>query len=368
MTPRPLAPSVFLALLAGGRGTRFWPLSRQSLPKQFLPLGGEKTLLQQTRERFAPLVAAERTFVIARAEYEGLIRSQLPELPPGNILAEPSPRDTAPAIGLAALEARRRAPDALLIVSPSDHRVSDPEAFRAAVTAAVLRAGEGGLGTLGVEPDRAATSFGYLRTGPAASDGARPVERFVEKPDQETARRFLDEGNYLWNAGLFVFRVAEFFQALAKADPGFAAGLEALESARESGRENEAEAAWARLPATSLDYALMERASGVWTIPLKAGWDDVGTWAAAEKPLSRDEEGNASAPDEEGGAVFTNSSNSSVFLGGGRERGPLPVLVGVEDLIVVSTRDVVLVCRRDRVEEVRRAVEELRRRGRDELL
>ena len=365
--------ATFLALLAGGRGTRFWPLSRQSLPKQFLPLGGDRSLLQQTRERFAPLVPAERTFVIARSEYEPLVRTQLPDLPAGNFIAEPSPRDTAPAIGLAALEARRRDTDARLVVAPSDHRVADPAAFRTAVTAALQRAGEGGLGTLGVEPDRPATSFGYLRTGAGKGTAVRKVERFIEKPDLATARRLIEGGNVLWNAGLFVFRVKEFFDALAAADPGFAAGLEALGTARErspGANATEVAHAWARLPATSLDYALMEKASGVWTVPLRAGWDDVGTWAAAETPLPRDADGNAVAPEEarDGGAIFTATTGSTVFLGAGRERGPLPVLVGVEDLIVVSTRDVVLVCPRDRVEDVRRVVDELRRRGRDDLL
>ena len=360
------SPSLFLALLAGGRGTRFWPLSRERMPKQFLRLGSDKSLLQEARERYAPFVSASRTLIVAGELYTGLIRQQLPEIPPGNLLVEPSPRDTAPAVGLAALEVRRRNPRAVLAVSPSDHRIADMGGFHEALARATRRAWQGGLGTLGVTPDRPATSFGYLSiSSESESEGSRRVKEFVEKPDSATAARYLVEGNILWNAGIFIFRVDVFFEALSTAAPRLAEGLERLERARSAEDPGAVSEAWASLPKTSIDYALMERAPDVWTVTLDAGWDDVGSWASAEKSLSRDEKGNAATAGE---TLFLDAARTTVFAAGRSGTGRAIVLIGIEDLIVVDTEDVLLVCRRDRCEEVKKAVEEFRNRGREDLL
>lgn len=371
------APRLHLALLAGGRGTRFWPLSRRGLPKQFLRLGGaggpgrDGTLLQRTVARYAPAIPIGDVLVVAGPAYRDLVAANLPDLPPGNLLVEPSPRDTAPAVCLAAIEARRRDPSTVLVVSPTDHRVADTRAFLTALSRAVERARSGGLGTLGVTPDRPATSFGYLRTeGSADATGALSVERFVEKPDTGTARGYMEDGRHLWNAGIFLFRVDRFFAELARSAPELAEGAARLERALAAGDPAGIESAWSALPATSIDYALMEKAGDVWTVPLDAGWDDFGGWEAAEKLLAKDARGNSVSGAQ---AVFLGTSRTTVFGRGGdadagEGRVRTTVLVGVEDLIVVDTEDVLLVCRRDSAEQVKRAVEEIARTGREDLL
>jgi mannose-1-phosphate guanylyltransferase len=353
--------------MAGGRGTRFWPLSREGRPKQFLQLAGSGSLLRQAWERYRPFIPPEDALTVAAGRYHDLIREQLPEISEANLLEEPSPRDTAPAAALAALEVRRRDPSGVMILSPSDHVVTDAPAFQDAVLRAVSRAGSGGLGTLGVRPDRPATSFGYLRIdAEAGGGGAHRVEAFFEKPDPATARRYCESGEYLWNAGIFVFRVDVFFAELRRAAPDLAAAVESLEKAREAGNAAEVARIWENLPRTSIDYALMERAPDVWTVPLAAGWDDLGSWLAVEKPLARDEQGNR-APS--GKALFVETTGSTVFqstLPGKDAR--LVTLVGLDDVIVVETDDVVLVTRRDRAESVKAVVERLRREGRTDLL
>jgi len=361
-----------LVLLAGGRGTRFWPASRTARPKQFLKIDGGTSLLRRTWERYhaPPAGGPARTLVVAPAEYHEAIRRELPGLPPADLIAEPSARDTAPAVGLACLEARRGDPRALVVVSPTDHRVAEPAAFGAALAAARTRAGAGGLGTLGVRPDRAATEFGYLKlAGPPAGRTPAAVERFLEKPDRDAAQRLIAGGDVLWNAGIFVFRADVFFAEAARVAPALASGLDAFDRARASGDTAGAREAWDALPALSLDYSLMEKAGDVWTVPLDAGWDDLGGWDAAARLLPADADGNATeTPD----SLFVDARRCAVFGGPGDATAgpgePLTVLVGVEDLVVVRTADVTLVARRDRAAEVKQVLDRLRALGREDLL
>jgi len=336
-------------LLAGGSGTRFWPASRAARPKQFLALAGREPLLIDTWRRVRKLAPVSRIRVVAPARLVGGIRELLPGLRPENLIVEPSPRDTGPAIALACAMLGRDEPSALAAVFPTDHVIRDREAFARSVAVAAAAATEGALVCLGVRPDRPATGFGYLRCAARPRTGrAVAVERFVEKPPLQKARAYLRSGRYLWNAGMFVWRVDRFAQELRRTAPAIARAIEGTLAGRRG--------AWARAPRRSVDYAVMEKAEGVRVVPLRAGWDDVGSWEAATR--LRAEAGLA-----DGAHVRIDSPGSAIF---GDER---PVaLVGLPGVTVVDTADALLVVSNEKAERVREVVEELRRRRRKDLL
>ncbi len=336
-------------LLAGGSGTRFWPLSRADRPKQFLALSGREPLLAETWRRVRKLAPRERVWIVAPAALARSIRRLLPELLPSRLILEPSPRDTAPAIGLACATIARRAPGAIVGVFPTDHVIRDETAFVRSVSVAIAAAAEGALVCLGVRPDRPATGYGYLRCAvrPVGLRAVR-VERFVEKPDEARARRYLRSGRYLWNGGMFVWRAERFLEELGRHAPAILRGLRAVASGRRRG--------WTRLPRISVDYAVMEKASDVKVVPLEAGWDDVGSWDAAAR--LRDEAGWA-----DDRAFLFESPGSHVF-GCGR----VVAVVGVPDAVVVDTHDALLVLSRPRAEAIRKVVDRLRERGLDGVL
>jgi mannose-1-phosphate guanylyltransferase/mannose-6-phosphate isomerase len=353
-------------ILAGGSGTRFWPLSRHDRPKQLLALEGERTLLRGTLDRLRPLVAPEDVWISTTEGLAGKVREALPEVPPEQVLLEPVGRNTAPAIGWAVRclpEAARRG---VVAVLPADHRVGDPEAFRRALARAEAAAGAGDrVVTLGVTPRWAETGYGYLELEPLPGRGKAPgggeeenglrrVRRFVEKPTPERAGEFLRSGDYLWNAGIFVFRGQVLLDALARHEPDLARGLE--EIAAEPSRLAEL---YPRLPAQSIDYAVMEKLEGIAAVPLDCGWSDLGSWEALTEVLPRDAEGNA----RRGDVLAVDSRENLLFA----DAGTIAV-VGVEGLVVVRTGDAVLVCPRERSQEVRRIVDELAGRGRRDLL
>jgi mannose-1-phosphate guanylyltransferase len=336
-------------LLAGGSGTRFWPLSRGRKPKQFLPLASKSPLLVETWRRAEKLAPRERIWVIAPRALARDVRRMLPDLGRGNLVTEPSPRDTAPAIGLACATVARRDPEAVVGIFPTDQVIRDTRAFVRSVRAAAREAERDALVCLGVTPDRPATGFGYLKCAARAS-GSRPVdvERFVEKPDLARARRFVKSGRYLWNAGMFVWRVRRFLDELERTAPRTRRAVQSVAEGRER--------AWSRAEKLSVDYAVMERASGVRVVPLRAGWDDVGSWEAAARLL-----GEAGLLAK--GHVLVESPGSAVF---GEDR--LVALVGTPNVTVVDTPDALLVVSNDESERVREVVTELRRRRRKDLL
>lgn len=344
-------------VLAGGSGTRFWPASRRSKPKQLLALEGERTLLQATVDRLAPLVPANHVWIATTAALAGEIHAQLPELASERILVEPALRNTAPAIGwaLGAMpEAVRSGPVAVL---PADHRVGDAAAFRATLaTALAAAADDDRVVALGVVPRWAETGFGWLELGEAlpGAAGLRHVARFREKPDRATAEAYLASGRHLWNAGIFVFRGSTLLGHLELLAPEIGRGLAAIraEPARAAER-------YAALPATSIDYAVMEKLEGLATLPLDCGWDDLGSWQALYEVLAADPAGNR----VHGEAVAVESQGNLLFS----DQGTVAVL-GVEGLVVVRTGDAVLVLPRERAQEVRRVVEALEAAGRSDLL
>ncbi|MFL6235756.1 MAG: mannose-1-phosphate guanylyltransferase [Thermoanaerobaculia bacterium] len=343
-------------ILAGGSGTRFWPLSRKSRPKQLLALEGERTLLRDTLERLAPGIGPESVWVCTTEALADAVRRDLPEVPPEQILSEPEGRNTAPAIAWAVRSMPEEARRDVVAVLPADHRMGDPAAFRAALErAARVVEREDRVMTLGVVPRWAETGYGYLELELGeGEEGVRRVRRFVEKPSAENAERFARSGNYLWNAGIFLFRGTTLLDVVARLQPELARGLEEIAAAPDRLRE-----LYGRLPADSIDYAVMEKLDGIATVPLDCGWSDLGSWEALDEILPKDAQGNTGRGD----ALAVDARGNLLFA----DQGTIAVL-GVEDLVVVRTGDAVLVMPKARSQEVRKIVNELTSRGRGDLL
>jgi mannose-1-phosphate guanylyltransferase/mannose-6-phosphate isomerase len=343
-------------ILAGGSGTRFWPLSRKRRPKQLLALEGERSLLHETLERLGPLIGPESVWVCTTEPLAAQVRAELPQVPPDRILLEPEGRNTAPAIGWSVRSMPEAARRGAVAVLPADHRVGDGAAFRKTLEqAARIVEREDRVIALGVVPRRAETGYGYLELEPEArADGLRRVRRFVEKPSPENAARFVASGNYLWNAGIFVFRGSTLLGILERLQPELARGLEEIAAAPERLSE-----LYRRLPADSIDYAVMEKLDEICTLPLDCGWSDLGSWEALDEVLPPDGQGNTGrgdrlAVDAHGNLLFADAGTIAI--------------VGVEGLVVVRTGDAVLVCPKSRSQEVKRLVSELASRGREDLL
>jgi mannose-1-phosphate guanylyltransferase len=353
--PSPLQAdeSLYAVILAGGHGERFWPLSRKAKPKHHLALFSERTLLSATLDRLAGLVPPERTLVLTGADQASAVRALLPELPPDNFVVEPLRRDTAAAMALAAGVLAKRNPNATAIVLPADHHIPSLEGFQntlcKAVTAARLHST---IVTIAIPPDWPCSGFGYLELGErqVAEDAARPVRRFHEKPSVEVATDYLQRGNFLWNAGMFVWPVGVLARALQNTAPELAQFFEALRQAEDL--DEFLKEHFARVPKISFDYAVMEKFSGALAVDADFAWDDLGGWTAAGKYLPKDAANNASnAPlqtlDAEGNIVFSNDPSQHVAL------------LGVRDMIVVNTGDALLVCAKDRAEHIKQLLASL---------
>ncbi|MCA3247662.1 MAG: mannose-1-phosphate guanylyltransferase/mannose-6-phosphate isomerase [Azospirillum sp.] len=346
-------------ILSGGAGTRLWPLSRELYPKQLLPLAGERSLIQDTAlraggEAFGPPI------VVCNEEHRFVIAEQLRrvDIAPRAIVLEPVGRNTAAA---AAAAAGVLAPGEIILLLPSDHAIKDVPAFLAAAAHAAAAARAGRLVTFGIDPERPETGYGYIKRGAALPglDGAFAVDRFVEKPDAETARKYIAEGGWAWNSGMFMLPGELFLGELAKFEPGIArAAADALAKAkRDLDFVRLDKDAFAAAPSKSIDYAVMERTSAAAVVPARLGWSDVGAWDALWELGKRDEAGNVVQGD-----VIAEATRNSYL----RTEGRLLATLGVEDLIVVDTRDATLVARKDQAQHVKKIVDRLKAAGRSE--
>ncbi len=345
-------------VMAGGRGTRFWPRSRKSLPKQCLALTSDRTLIQETVDRIRPVVPPERVLVVTGPDMADTIRAQLPELPAGNVLVEPSGRNTAPCIGWAAVEIERRGGGAMVVL-PSDHRITDPESFCDVVRAALVAASSSGhLVLLGQTPDRPHTGYGYLAMGPVArSELGLPfhrVDRFIEKPSAERAAVLLEQGGVLWNGGMFVWTTEAILRAFERHMPRSYAALRAI-----AGGASVSER-WLDLEATSIDYGVLEReADGLLAVPCAFGWSDLGSWEAMADVFPAGPLGHAQVA----GGVAVDGGGHVVYA-----PDKVVATVGVDGLIIVDTGDVLLVARRSAAERLGVVLQRLEADGLGRLL
>lgn len=363
--------ALHILIMAGGSGVRFWPRSRARRPKQFLDITSERSLLEETVLRIQPL-GPEQVMVVTnalQAEGSAKLLERLGE-PVGTeldaasglrVVAEPVGCNTAPAIALGAALIARHDPDAVMCVLPADHHIGLPEAFREVLSAAADAAGDGALVTVGIAPTRPETGYGYIEMGEAlpGSPGVHAVRRFREKPDRVTAERFLSQGGFLWNSGMFVWRVDAIMGALERHMPELFALAEPLVAAQAAELPARVARMYAEAPAESIDYGVMEKHDEVLVLPADVGWSDVGSWTSLQELLPADAAGNRVSGD----AYVVDAHNCLVQAG-----ARTVAVVGVEGLAVVETDDAVLVCPLDRAQDVRRIVDLLREQGRDELL
>ena len=355
----------YALIMAGGTGTRLWPLSRENRPKQVLPLIGDRTMFQIAVGRLAPLFRPERIFVVTGRDQVNLLHAQESGIPEQNFVVEPMGRGTAPAIALSAIRLRQHDPAAVMAVLTADHYIADEAGFRRALLAAGKIAQQGYLVTLGVTPDYASTGYGYIERGDSVESVddvlAYAVVAFREKPSQEVAERFLADGRHSWNSGMFIWRVDRFLSELARTMPELFAQLDEIDRALDTPQSaNVLAEVWPHVASQTIDYGVMEKARDVVVIPIDVGWSDIGSWSSLLDLLPGDEDGNVCLHAEHV------SAGSRRVLVHGRER--MVATIGLEDIIIVDTEDVVLVCRKDQAEAVKRMVDRLKVEGRTDIL
>jgi mannose-1-phosphate guanylyltransferase len=356
--------SFYAAIMAGGVGTRLWPLSRQTRPKQALPLISDRTMFQHAIERLAPLFPPDHIVVVTGPKHAEILRPQTPELPDENLILEPMGRDSGPAVGLGAIHLQRRDPEAVMAMLTADHYIANVERFRAALAAAEKVARTGKIVTLGIKPEFPSTGYGYIRQGESLGrfDGFEvfKAEQFTEKPDAIRASAFLESGRYSWNSGMFIWRVDQVLAEFERQRPQIYLQLMRIASAL--GTPDAARVlaeVWPQIQRISVDYAIMERAHNVAVIPVDIGWSDVGSWATLLEIVPGDEWGNVVT----GKHLAIDTARTLV-----RSEGRLVVTIGLEDMIVVDTDDALLICPRERAQDVKAVVDRLKRDGQDELL
>ena len=353
-------PALYAIIMAGGSGTRFWPASRRSQPKQYLRIASERPLLFETWKRIEGFIPPERILVVTTIDQIDHVRATLPDLPAENIVAEPASRNTGPAVAMAALEIKRRDPDSIQIVLPADHVIRPREAFHRSLLAAAEEANQlGSLIVFGIRPSHPATGFGYIEAGEMSREVRHTpvyrVRQFVEKPDLRRAEEFLFQGSFFWNAGIFVWHTDAICKALEEYMPDCYANLSKPSTAQDLAK------LYAELPAQSVDVAIMERAPNVRMLPIDYFWSDVGSWDALANVLPKDDEGNVVS----GGAQLVAESSRGCIAHA--DEGELIALIGVQNIVVVHAGDATLVVRRDRVQDVRQLVENLKEGNREFL-
>jgi mannose-1-phosphate guanylyltransferase len=350
-------------IMAGGRGTRFWPRSRKSLPKQFLSLTGDgKTMIQLTVDRLRPLVDIEDVFVSTNRDYAALVKEQIPDIPEDNILCEPIGRNTAPCIGLGAIHIAKKYSDAIMIVLPSDHQIKMPDLFRDTLNEASMIAEEdNNLVTIGITPNYPETGYGYIKYDPEKRNKTGySVDGFVEKPNLEKAQEYLSTNQYLWNAGQFVWKVSSIMNDIKQFMPDTYDKLQRI--ANTIGTDsydfvlNEE---FSAMESQSIDYGILEKASDIFVIPGNFGWDDVGSWLAVERLQKSDDSNNIIA-----GNVLAVKTGNCIIQGGKK----LIAAVDLDNMIIVDTDDALLICPKDHAGDIKEAMTTLENQGKEEYL
>ncbi len=349
---------IYPVLLCGGSGTRLWPLSRRAFPKQFLPLISDKSLLQATLLRLHGLTQLSAPIVVCSNDHRFLVADQLQEvgITPSSLILEPVARNTAPAVALAAFAALQRDANAQLLILPSDHNIGDVAAFHAAINAARPIADAGYMTTFGIVPDKPETGYGYIHQGEKLSEGGFQVAQFVEKPDAARAQQYVEAGDYLWNSGMFLFGAQLFLDELNAFQPEI---YEATRLAFERAQVDldflrADEASFAASPSISIDYAVMEQTKRAAVVPADIQWNDIGSYVAMWEIEAKDKDGNAGR----GQVSFFDSSNNYV-----RTEKQLVAMLGVDDMIVVSTPDALLVTKKEHAQDIKKIVDKLREDG-----
>lgn len=350
-------------IMAGGRGERFWPKSRKSIPKQFLSLTDDgKTMIQLTVERINSLVTIEDVFIVTNRDYKKLVKEQLPDLPEENILCEPVSRNTAPCVGFGAVHIANKYKDAIMLVLPSDHLIKYARMFTQTLTEGCKLAEKGNnLVTIGITPDYPETGYGYIKFNPDKSEGqAYAVDRFVEKPNLEVAKEYLETEEYLWNSGMFIWKVSTILDNIKNLLPDLYEGLKTIQNAIGTDEEEIVlEKTFFEFPSVSIDYGIMEKAKDIYIFPGVFGWDDVGSWLAVGRIKKSNESGNVVE-----GNVITIESKNNIIQG----EKKLIAVVGVENVIIVDTEDATLICNKNSAMDIKRVVENLKICNRDEYI
>jgi len=348
---------VYAVIMAGGVGTRFWPKSRESNPKQFLSLFGETTMIQQTAERLKGFIKEDQLVVVTNRDYSGLVKNQIPKINPENIIGEPIARNTAPCIASAAALLNKKDPDSVMIVLPADHIIGKPGEFKRVLETAVNTAkSKKSLVTIGIKPSRPETGYGYIHREKNAeiSQYSYPVYRvreFTEKPDFSTASKFLDSGEYLWNSGIFIWKTSSILEAFRNHLPKIY--LQAVKLQKSTFSEFDIKAFYEECPAVSIDYGIMEKAERVHVIPGDFDWNDVGSWKAVHELSDKDTEGNTNL---RGRAIFVNSANNYISSEGKK----LIAFAGVDNVALVETDDAILVVNLEQAQDVKEVLERLK--------
>ncbi len=360
-----MADHFYALIMAGGVGSRLWPLSRQKSPKQVLPLMGDHSMFMMAVERLQPLMSPEDVLVVVGEEQVDLLKAEGAGIPDRNYVIEPAGRGTAPAIALSAIALRQRDPEAIMAVLTADHFIGDDEGFCEVLKAACEVAAQDHLVTLGITPSSPSTGYGYIERGRFLMNAngftAYQVRAFREKPDLVTAKHFVTSGRHSWNSGMFVWKVARFLDELSRTMPEFYGQLLTIEAALGTADYDRVlREVWQDVQTQTVDYGVMEKARDVAVIPAEFGWNDVGSWATLLEILANDEYGNVIRRAEH---VGVETSNTLVF---GHDR--LVATIGLHDMIVIDTGDAVLVCPKDRAQDVKKIVDDLKKTGRTQYL
>ncbi|MBN2305723.1 MAG: mannose-1-phosphate guanylyltransferase [Anaerolineae bacterium] len=358
---------LYALIMAGGGGTRLWPLSRKGRPKQMLPLVEERTMFEIAVERLEPLLPPERICVVTGREHVDQLSQLVPHIPRENFIVEPFGQDTGPAVGLGTVHIQQRDPDAVIAVVTADQHIADKEKFRRVLAAAGELAQQGQIVTLGISPSFPSTGFGYIKRGePLAQVGgfqAYHSAEFTEKPDQRTAIHFMASGLYTWNSGMFIWKADQVLDEFKRQQPDMYAILTEIgQAVGQPEYEATLDRLWSTLKRISVDFAVMEQAQNVAVIPVDIGWSDVGSWATLFEVLDGDLNGNVSRGEVQGGHVKIDTRETLIVS----ER--MVVTIGIEDIVIVDTDDVLLVCHRDRSQDVRQVVNQLKDAGDDKHL